>query len=596
MPNFANSKIFQILMTNNRSKSLKSYIKEIVFEYKIYFISLFAISIAASFFEILVHYKIKEIIDEIGANLNANVAWLLCLFVIYKFLQHGMFFVARLLHIKYKPALNSKLTLDIYHKTIKHSLHWFDSRMSGEIADKINGFQYNVNDFITSSFRFLVVLWAIIFGTLFLFKVNLLIGFVQIAFFVIYTPLTYFLFKKQLHLQESYTAASQQTTGIINDSISNIFGIKVIGNIDVESKLKLIPSILKRQNWDIKTRRFDAFFIDNSDTLMTVSMAATQIYFMAHLYQNGQITVGGFTFIAMIMLKLHGDIVNIIDHVLFGINPQIAKIKASYQFVDEKYDVLDKENSSSRVKIKGEVEFRNVNFGYEESTTKILNHFNLKIKAGEKIGLVGQSGAGKTTLIKAILRYFDIKQGDILLDEISIFDLSQEALRKNLSVIPQDITMFHRSILENLQIAKYDASKEEIIDACKKAKIHDDILKMKDGYDSIVGERGIKISGGQRQRIAIARAILKDAPILILDEATSSLDSKTEKQIQASLDILIEDKSKTVIAIAHRLSTLKHMDRIVVMEDGNIAEEGTHDQLLAKENSLYSKLWQLQEI
>lgn len=583
-------------MTNNRSKSLKSYIKEIVFEYKIYFISLFAISIAASFFEILVHYKIKEIIDEIGANLNANVAWLLCLFVIYKFLQHGMFFVARLLHIKYKPALNSKLTLDIYHKTIKHSLHWFDSRMSGEIADKINGFQYNVNDFITSSFRFLVVLWAIIFGTLFLFKVNLLIGFVQIAFFVIYTPLTYFLFKKQLHLQESYTAASQQTTGIINDSISNIFGIKVIGNIDVESKLKLIPSILKRQNWDIKTRRFDAFFIDNSDTLMTVSMAATQIYFMAHLYQNGQITVGGFTFIAMIMLKLHGDIVNIIDHVLFGINPQIAKIKASYQFVDEKYDVLDKENSSSRVKIKGEVEFRNVNFGYEESTTKILNHFNLKIKAGEKIGLVGQSGAGKTTLIKAILRYFDIKQGDILLDEISIFDLSQEALRKNLSVIPQDITMFHRSILENLQIAKYDASKEEIIDACKKAKIHDDILKMKDGYDSIVGERGIKISGGQRQRIAIARAILKDAPILILDEATSSLDSKTEKQIQASLDILIEDKSKTVIAIAHRLSTLKHMDRIVVMEDGNIAEEGTHDQLLAKENSLYSKLWQLQEI
>ncbi|MCE3255602.1 MAG: hypothetical protein K0R25_1096 [Rickettsiaceae bacterium] len=583
-------------MTNNQNKSLKSYLKEIALEYKIYFISLFVISVVASFFEISVHYKIKEIIDEIGSDVNANVTLLLCLFVMYKFLQHGMFFIARLLAIKYKTTLNTKLTLDIYYKTIKHSLHWFDSRMSGEIADKINGFQSNLNDFITSAFRSLVVLWAIVFGTLFLFKVNLFVGIVQVAFFAIYTPLTCFLLKKQLHLQESFTTASQQTTGVINDSIANIFGIKVVGNIDAESKLKLIPSLFKRQKLEKKTRRFDAFWIDNSDTLMTVIMAAAQIYLMAYLFQSGQITAGGFTFIAMIVLKLHGDIATIIDHVLFGINPQIAKIKASYQFVNENYDVVDKEKSESDVKIKGAIEFRNVSFAYSETSPKILNHFNLKIKAGEKIGLVGQSGAGKTTLIKAILRYFDIKQGDILLDGVSIFDLSQEVLRRNLSVIPQDITMFHRSILENLQIAKYDATEEEIIAACKKAKIHDDILKMKDGYNAIVGERGVKVSGGQRQRIAIARAILKDAPILILDEATSSLDSKTEKQIQASLDVLIEDKSKTVIAIAHRLSTLKHMDRIVVMEEGNIVEEGTHDQLLAKENSLYAKLWELQEI
>ena len=156
--------------------------------------------------------------------------------------------------------------------------------------------------------------------------------------------------------------------------------------------------------------------------------------------------------------------------------------------------------------------------------------------------------------------------------------------------------MFHRSILENLKIAKYKAPKKEIVEACKKAKIHDDILEMKNGYDSIVGERGIKVSGGQRQRIAIARAILKDAPILILDEATSSLDSKTEKLIQESLNLLIEDKSKTVIAIAHRLSTLKHMDRIIVMDKGKIIEEGTHDELLKNKNSLYKKLWELQEI
>lgn len=182
--------------------------------------------------------------------------------------------------------------------------------------------------------------------------------------------------------------------------------------------------------------------------------------------------------------------------------------------------------------------------------------------------------------------------GNIFIDNHRIVDITQESLRRNISMIPQDITMFHRSILENLQIAKYDATKEEIILACKKAKIHDDIESMSNGYDSIVGERGIKISGGQRQRIGIARAI----PILILDEATSSFDSKTETMILDSLNVLIEDASKTVIAIAHRLSTLKHMDRIIVMDKGKIIEQGTHDELLKDNNSLYKKLWELQEI
>lgn len=195
-----------------------------------------------------------------------------------------------------------------------------------------------------------------------------------------------------------------------------------------------------------------------------------------------------------------------------------------------------------------------------------------------------------------MIRYFDINCGKITIDNINIKDFTQNSLYSHISLIPQDITMFHRSILENLQIAKYDAKKDEVISACKKAKIHNDIMEMQYNYDSIVGERGVKVSGGQRQRIAIARAILKDAPILILDEATSSLDSKTEKNIQTSLDLLIKDKSKTVIAIAHRLSTLKNMDRIIVMDQGKVTEIGTHEELLKKKDSIYRKLWELQEI
>ncbi|MFT4717951.1 MAG: ATP-binding cassette subfamily B protein, partial [Rickettsiales bacterium] len=301
-------------------------------------------------------------------------------------------------------------------------------------------------------------------------------------------------------------------------------------------------------------------------------------------------------FTTMLMLKLHGEVSNILDSILFHINPSIAGIKASYAFINEKYDIVDDKSAKIIKKIEGEIEFKNVCFSYDDYSKKILNNFNLKIKSGEKIGIVGYSGDGKTTLIKSLIRYFDIYHGEIKIDDINIKNFTQDSLRSHISLIPQDITMFHRTILENLQIAKYKATKKEVIEACKKAKIHDDIMEMKGGYNSIVGERGIKVSGGQRQRIAIARAILKDAPILILDEATSSLDSKTEKVIQKSLDLLIKDKSKTVIAIAHRLSTLKNMDRIIIMSQGRVEQIGTHDDLIKGENSLYKKLWELQEV
>ena len=577
------------------NKSLKNYIKQIAKQYKVYFLSLFAISITASLFEISVHYKIKEIIDVIAVDKNANLKILIGLFVFYKLMHHGMFFIARLLDVKYKPGFTTKLTNDIYQKTIKHSLHWFDSKMSGEISDKINGFQVAMTHLVTHIFRSLVIFWAILIGVIFLYKIHYLTALIQLIFLLIYTPVIWFLLKKQMKLQKSYQKSSQETTGIINDSVSNIFGIKVIGNLVSELKLKLTPSLLKKQGWDRKTRAFDAYFVDNADTFMMVVMSAVQIYVLATLYQAGEVTAGGFAFVAMIMLKLHGDINSILDHILFDINPRVAEIKTSYEFINEEYDVTDQENATELKKSKGEIEFKKVFFAYNESDG-VLNNFSLHIKSGEKIGLVGCSGAGKSTIIKSLVRYFDINSGNILIDGNEIRNVTQESLRANISVIPQDITMFHRSIVENLRIANYRANKKDIIDACKRAQIHDDIVKMKNGYSTIVGERGIKLSGGQRQRIAIARAILKDAPILILDEATSSLDSKTERLIQASLDLLIKDRSKTVIAIAHRLSTLKNMDRIIVLDKGKIKEEGKHSELLKQENSLYRKLWEMQEI
>jgi len=575
---------------------LKKYLIQIARRYKYYFCSLFIISIIASLFEILVHYKIKEIIDEIALNQNANLAILLGLFIFYKLMHHGMFFIVRILDLKYKPQFITKVTTDIYHKIVKHSLHWFDSHMSGEISDKLNSFSVGMSYIITNIFRSLVILSAIIIGMIFLSFINYLTALVQLIFLVIYAPIIYTLLTKQLKLQESYEKSNQETTGIINDSIANIFAIKVIGDLLSEFKLKLTPALLRRQEWDRKTRKFDALFVDTTDTLLIVSMSAIQIYILSYLYQTNQISAGGFAFVTMIMLKLHSDINMLIDNILFGINPQIAQIKASYEFVNEEILIKDKDNAIELKKIKGNIEFNNINFSFEDGSKKVLDNFNLKIKAREKIGLVGYSGAGKSTLIKILIRYFDLNSGNVAIDGNDIKNVTQESLRENISVVPQDVVMFHRSILENLRIAKYNATKEEVINICKKAQIHGDILEMKNSYNTIIGERGVKLSGGQRQRIAIARAMLKDAPILILDEATSSLDSKTEKTIQETLNLLISDKSKTVIAIAHRLSTLKNMDRIIVLDKGKIIEVGTHDELLKNKKTLYKQLWELQEI
>jgi ATP-binding cassette subfamily B protein len=242
-----------------------------------------------------------------------------------------------------------------------------------------------------------------------------------------------------------------------------------------------------------------------------------------------------------------------------------------------------------------EIEFQNVDFGYNKSDL-IFQKLNLKIKAGEKIGLVGYSGSGKSSLVNLLLRYFKTNEGQILIDGQNIANVTEDSLRKNIAIIPQDTMLFHRSLLENIRYGNPSATDEEVIEASKAAHVHEFINNLPDKYNTYVGERGVKLSGGQRQRISIARAILKDAPILILDEATSSLDSHTEQLIQDSLNFLIDKQGKTVIAIAHRLSTLKHMNRVIVMSKGKIIEEGTHNQLLREHKSLYKKLWECQNI
>jgi ATP-binding cassette subfamily B protein len=255
------------------------------------------------------------------------------------------------------------------------------------------------------------------------------------------------------------------------------------------------------------------------------------------------------------------------------------------------YEISDKITQNLK-NIKGEITFENVTYIYDNNNSKVLDNFSLTIPAGQKVAIIGSSGAGKTTFVRLLMRLFNLNSGKILIDEVDTSQISQENLREKIAFVPQDPVLFHRTLLENIRYGKRDATDEEVLIAARLAHCDEFIDNLPNGYNTYVGERGVKLSGGERQRVAIARAILKNAPILILDEATSSLDSYSESLIQDALHTLI--KGKTAIVIAHRLSTVKEMDRIIVIEKGKIIEDGVHDELVNKKDGLYKKLWDLQ--
>jgi ATP-binding cassette subfamily B protein len=256
------------------------------------------------------------------------------------------------------------------------------------------------------------------------------------------------------------------------------------------------------------------------------------------------------------------------------------------------HEIVDEKRAAVLTVLKGVVEFRDVQFSYIGGGNLVLQDFSLKTKPGERVGIVGPSGGGKSTVLKLLVRLHDVNSGAILIDHQDISVVTQASLHRNIAYVPQEPILFHRSLMENIRYSKPVATDEEVIQAAKLAHCHEFISNFPAGYQTLVGERGVKLSGGERQRVAIARAILMDAPILVLDEATSSLDSESEVYIQDSLAKLVI--GRTVIAVAHRLSTIRKMDRIVVVKDGHIIEEGSHDLLVKIENGLYQRLWNLQ--
>jgi ATP-binding cassette subfamily B protein len=381
--------------------------------------------------------------------------------------------------------------------------------------------------------------------------------------------------------------------GQISDTLTNIISLfsfaarkKEYTALDDQISHDFIPKQLKTYKYDVK--------LNIIGWLLYFVLYFFILFYMIHLKSIGAISVGDFAFVLGITFVVADDIWKCTIS-LQDFSKTIGDLKSCLSILNTPQQHTDSENAKPLVLTMPKIELKNVSFGYSQKNF-VFNGLSLMIRPGEKVGLVGHSGSGKSSLVNLLLKYFRATSGEILISDKNINDVTQDSLREQIAIIPQDTLLFHRTLMDNIRYGRPTATDEEVILASKRAHLHDFIMTLPDQYQSYVGERGIKLSGGQRQRIAIARAILKDAPILILDEATSSLDSQTEKFIQDSLNFLIKDKQKTVIAIAHRLSTLKHMDRIIVLDKGQVIEEGTHAALVKNSDNLYKKLWDLQEL
>jgi ATP-binding cassette subfamily B protein len=490
--------------------------------------------------------------------------------------------------IKMIPHLRPRISQVCFDRLLDQSHRFYQNEFAGSLVNKVNDLITSIPDILQMVLdRFLSNHLALIFAIFTLWLVNGTFALIMSIWVVLFLSVSLLLLKKLTNLSDKLSECNSFITGQMVDCLSNILAIRLFSrkNKEKSSLQHNFQSVVKAE------QRFEwlYFWIWCGYGYSFVIMQGFSLYFLMKGRQQGLITVGDFALVLAMNTAVTGFLWHMaVDFTQFS--KLVGKVTQALRTILLIPEIQDKADAKALVVKKGEIVFDAIRFHYKGSEPLFQNK-SATIFAGEKVGLVGYSGSGKTTFVNLILRLFDVNSGRILIDGQDIRSVTQDSLREKIGMIPQDPSLFHRSLMENIRYGKLKATNEEVIEAARKAHAHDFIIDLPHGYESLVGERGVKLSGGQRQRIAIARAILKNAPILILDEATSQLDSVTEGVIQVSLWALMQ--GKTTIVIAHRLSTLLRMDRILVFDRGKIVEDGSHEDLL-KKGGLYTTLWDAQ--
>lgn len=480
---------------------------------------------------------------------------------------------------------------------IGQSYGFFQNEFSGRVATKVMQTALAVRESVMKVLD--VLLYAVIYlvtGIVLLASADVKLAIPLIVWFIVYLIMLRVFVPKLRSIAEIQADARSTMTGRIVDSYTNILTIKLFSHSNRENKYiqEGMEQFLDTVHPQMRIVTVLNVCLWAINMMLVFSLCGLGIVF----WLDEAITVGAIAVALSLALRLLG-----MSHWMMWetswLFENLGTVQDGINTLAEPQMVLDKPNAPPIRVSKGDIRFTHVSFSYPrrgDDRIKVFDGLDLHIRAGEKVGIVGRSGAGKSTLVNLLLRFFDLQQGSISIDEQDISQVQQESLRAQIAMVTQDTSLLHRSVRENIMFGRPEASEEQMYSAAKKAVAHDFIRDLEDakgrrGYDAHVGERGVKLSGGQRQRIAIARVLLKDAPILILDEATSSLDSEAELSIQQSLQGLMADK--TVIAIAHRLSTIAALDRLIVFDQGRVVEQGSHQQLI-EQGGLYSQLWRHQ--
>jgi len=532
------------------------------------------------------------IIDLVSAQTNPAQAWSKLL--LYLIILASALFVHRifrdlagfaLLRINLSAMKNLSLSAFNYVSRLSYKFHI--SNFAGSTARKINRGVYRVETVFDVIFYDLVpVSLTMIIAVIVLSQLNFIIGLPLIIGLVVFISITFLMVKKRMKLDARRNKTENKASGAMIDSITNNLTVKTFVGEKYEKNFygqrleKWRKASLKAWDFDVLTSLFQGGFI----ALLEIVSISLSLY----LWKQGVFTVGDIVFvqanIGLLMFPMWT-----LGRFYRNFRRAQIDLQDLMGLMNKPINIKNKTGAKNLKVSYGAIEFNNVVFSYKKNAEPVLKNISLKIKPGEKIALVGHSGAGKTTFIKLLFRFIEPSKGKILIDNQDITKVKLNSLRKSLSLVPQEPLLFHRSVFKNIAYGRQGANLKQVKAAAKLAHAHEFIKNLPQGYNSLVGERGIKLSGGERQRIALARVFLENAPILILDEATSSLDSVSENLIQQALNNLM--RNRTTIVIAHRLSTVRKMDRIIVLKCGRIIEIGSHQDLLNKENSVYKNLW-----
>lgn len=564
------------------------------------FMWLLAFNAACATFNALMIYFVGAIVDVLTsggapAEILHNAVGVIGGFVICGLIMAPLTGIgAQYVHsIVVVPFFGNLIRRQSHWYVLRHSLSYFQNDFAGRIANKVQQMGPAIRDVMTQFIgSVMYVAVFIVSTTIMLTSADGVLIVPMLLWVALYIAILWVFIprvqKRSLRLSESQS----HMVGRIVDSYTNIMTVKLFARRQYEDDFVL--GSLHRHSGRILDKNIQIFLMNTTLSLANNVMIGAIFVLSLWLWAKGQITPGAVAMILPLVIQVHHQM-HWIMWELTGIFEWIGTAQESMQTISKPHRVTDESAAKPLHVSQGEIRFENVAFHYGK-TSGVIDDLDFVIPGGQKVGLVGHSGAGKSTIANLLLRFYDLQGGRILIDGQDIAQATQDTLRGNISMVTQDTSLLHRSIIENIRYGRPHASREEVIEAARKAQAHDFILTLEDdrgrkGYDAHVGERGVKLSGGQRQRIAIARIILKDAPILILDEATSALDSEVETYIQQQLTTLMQ--GKTVIAIAHRLSTIARMDRLIVMDHGEIIEDGSHAELV-KKGGHYARLWSLQ--